>query len=81
MKKIKRVPQKDNKLGEEERVKARNIALHLFGLDRRKCTKQINDPSNSIPYSEESVTGLNKLQKIFSEVFATMNKEIPDPRP
>ena len=81
MKKIKMVPQKDSKLGEEERVNARNTALHLLGFEIRKCTKQINDPSNSIPYSEESVTGLNKLQKIFSEVFATINKEIPDPRP
>lgn len=41
----------------------------------------MNDPSNSIPYSEERVTGENNDQKILYEMFATRKREIPEPRP
>jgi 2-hydroxy-3-keto-5-methylthiopentenyl-1-phosphate phosphatase len=75
------VPQNDIRFGLEDRVNARYTALHLFGFDRRKCIRQINEPSNYIPYYEDNVTGLNKLQNKFYDVFATMNKDIPEPRP
>ena len=81
MKNISNVPQKESKLGLEVRVKARYNALHLLGFVTKKWNRQMIDPSNSIPYSEASVTGLNKLQKIFSDMLATKNKEIPDPNP
>lgn len=41
----------------------------------------MKDPSNSIPYYDERVTGLKRLQNKFYDVFATMNKEMPDPNP
>lgn len=53
----------------------------MLGFVSKKWIKQIKDPSNYIPYYDERVTGLNKLQNKFSEVLATINKEIPDPRP
>ena len=75
------VPQNDNKFGLDARVNAIQIALHLFGLLSKKCIKHTNDPQNYIPNYEESVTGLNKLQNKFYEVFATMNNDIPEPNP
>lgn len=81
MKNISKVPKNESKLGLDVRVRARYTALHLLGLVTRKWNKQMIDPSNSIPYSEAKVTGLNKLQKIFSDVLATKNKEIPEPSP
>jgi hypothetical protein len=81
MKNMIKVPQNESIFGLVVRVKAKYIALHLLGLVTKKWIKQINEPSNSIPNSEESVTGLNKLQNSFYDVFATRNKEIPEPRP
>lgn len=81
MKKISRVPQKDNKLGLDVLVNAIYIALHLFGFVTKKWVKQMKEPSNSIPYSDERVTGLNKLQKRFYEVLATIKRDIPEPSP
>ena len=81
MKKMRSVPKKEDILGLDTLVNAWTSALHLLGFVMRKWTKQINDPSNSIPYSDVNVTGLNKFQKIYYEVFATMNSEIPDPNP
>ena len=69
MKNMTKVPQNESIFGLVVRVKAKYIALHLLGLVTKKWTKHINEPSNSIPYSEESVTGLNKLQKSFYDVF------------
>lgn len=34
-----------------------------------------------MPYSDVNVTGLNKFQNIYSDVFATMNNDIPEPKP
>lgn len=48
---------------------------------RRKCTKQTKEPSNSIPYYDVRVTGLNKFQKIYYDVLATMKRDIPEPKP
>lgn len=47
----------------------------------KKWTKAMKAPSNSTPNYELIVTGLNANQKMVSEVLATMNKEMPDPRP
>lgn len=38
-------------------------------------------PSNSTPYSDDKVTGLNIFQKMTYDVFAAMKSEIPEPRP
>lgn len=81
IKKISNVPQKDIRLGDEVLVKARSRALHLDGLVIKKWIRQIKDPSNSIPYSEASVIGENNDQTIFSDVLATMKREIPEPNP
>jgi hypothetical protein len=75
------VPQKEERLEADPRVKARYTALSLLGLVSRKCTKQTKEPSNSTPYSEESVTGLKRLQKRYSEVLVTMKRLMPEPRP
>ena len=64
MKNIRRVPQKDDRLGLDVLVKACTTALHLLGFVSKKWTKHTNDPSNSIPYSDVRVTGLNKFQNI-----------------
>lgn len=81
MKNISKVPQNDNKFGEDDLVKARYTALHLEGFVMRKWIKQINDPSNSMPNSDARVIGENNDQNIISDVFATMKREIPEPRP
>lgn len=81
MKNINIVPKNDDMFGLELLVKAWIKALHLLFLVKRKWTKQTNDPSNSIPYSEVKVTGLNKFQKINSDVLATIKREIPEPKP
>lgn len=65
MKNISRVPQKDNRLWLDVRVNAKYMALHLLGLVTKKWIKQMNEPSNYIPYSDDRVIGLNKLQNIF----------------
>lgn len=81
IKKINKVPQNANKLGDDDLVKAKYIAPHFDGFVTKKWIRHIKDPSNYIPYYDERVIGDNRDQIIFYEVFATMNKEIPEPRP
>lgn len=38
-------------------------------------------PSNYTPNSDDIVTGLNANQKMTYDVFATINNEIPEPKP
>jgi hypothetical protein len=40
------VPQKESKLGADERTNAKYIALSLLGLVNKKWTRQINEPWN-----------------------------------
>lgn len=81
IKKINKVPQNDSKFGDDDLVKAKYTALHFDGFVTKKWIKQIKDPSNSMPNSEDSVIGENRDQTIFYEVFATIKREIPDPNP
>lgn len=81
MKNISNVPLKAIRFGEEVRVKAKYTADHFEGFVIKKCTKQTNEPQNYIPYSDAKVIGENNDQKIFYDVFATMNSEIPEPSP
>lgn len=43
--------------------------------------RAINDPSNSVPYSDFIVIGLKDLQTIFYEILTAMKRDIPEPRP
>lgn len=81
MQKINKVPQNMLRFGLFGRVNAWYKALVLEGLVIKKWTRQIKHPSNSTPYSDERVTGLNICQNITYDVFATINNEIPDPKP
>ena len=46
-----------------------------------ECTKDIIDPSNSVPASVLMVIGENDLQKIFSQILEAMKSEVPCPSP
>jgi len=46
-----------------------------------ECTKDIIDPSNSVPASVLTVIGENDLQKMFSQILEAMKSEIPWPNP
>lgn len=81
MKKIKTVPKNWLKFGLLGLVKAWYKALVFEGLVIKKWIKEIKQPWNYTPYSEDKVTGLNICQNIVYDVFATINNEIPDPKP
>jgi len=69
------------KLGALDLKNAWYKALVLFVLVNIECTKEIIDPSNSVPASVLIVIGENDLQKMFSQTFEAMKSEIPCPKP
>ena len=57
------------------------IAPPIVSLVNKKWIKAIKAPSNYTPNYEVIVTGLKANQNITSDVFATIKRDIPEPRP
>jgi len=56
-------------------------AASLFCFVNKKWNRAIIAPSNSAPYSVRMVIGEKLFQRMTSQMFVAMKREIPLPRP